>query len=87
MTDIARYDYAALEAEAKKLKASHENDTAVIISAENHVPMQVLVQTMDALRGTECRLVPYLDALASDDGAEQPEGCYFFHPIVEAGAG
>jgi biopolymer transport protein ExbD len=83
MDDYERYNYAALEEEAKKLKAGHKSETSVTISAENSVPMQVLITTMDALRGFECRLVPFLDGTVE----EPPEECLFFLPVVEAGAG
>jgi hypothetical protein len=52
----------------------------VTISAENHIPMQVLVSTMDAVRGSDCKLL-----MAKDE--EIPEECLFYQPIVEAGAG
>lgn len=83
MDDYERYNYAALEAEAKKLKEGHASETVVTLSAENTIPMQVLVQTMDAVRGTDCRLLPFLDGTVE----APPEGCYFFMPVVEAGAG
>ena len=51
------------------------------ISAENSIPMQVLISTMDAVRGSECKL------LMIKEGEEFPETCMFFQPIVEAGAG
>ena len=66
MDDYERYNYAALEAEAKKLKEGHKSETVVTISAENSVPMQVLVSTMDAARGVECRLVPFLDGTVEE---------------------
>lgn len=72
--DYERYDYAALEAKAKELKAKAPNEAVVTVSAENDVPMQVLINTMDALRGSGC------DPLT-------PEQCLFFDPIVEAGVG
>lgn len=85
MTDYERYNYAALEAEAKKLKEGHKSETVVTLSAENSIPMQVLIKTMDAARGRDCRLVPFLES--TDENAEPPEECLFFMPIVEAGAG
>lgn len=83
MEEYDRYNYAALEAEAKKLKTGHESETVVTISAENSIPMQVLIQTMDAARGIDCRLVPFLNGTVETP----PEACLFFMPIVEAGAG
>ena len=80
MTEYDRYDYAKLEAKAKEYKARAKNEQIVTISAVNTIPMQVLVQTMDALRGTECKL------MKAKDGEVPPE-CYFWQPIIEAGAG
>jgi len=81
MTDFSRYDYVALEAKAKELKESASHETVVTITAENSIPMQVLINTMDAARGTQCKLV----SVKEDE--PMPEECYFFQPIVEAGAG
>jgi biopolymer transport protein ExbD len=80
--DYERYDYAALEAKAKEYKASSPEETVVTISAENTIPMQVLVSTMDSLRGTECKLIK-----AIQGGEAVPPECLFWQPIVEAGAG
>jgi biopolymer transport protein ExbD len=79
--DYERYDYAALEAKAKELKDKAKHETVVTISAENDIPMQVLISTMDAVRGSECKLL----VLKEDE--PMPEECLFFQPIVEAGAG
>ena len=76
-----RYDYAKLEAKAKELKEKYSHETVVTVSAENSIPMQVLISTMDAVRGTECKL------LTVKEGEDFPETCLFFQPIVEAGAG
>jgi biopolymer transport protein ExbD len=81
LDDYSRYDYAALEAQAKKYKQLFPHETVVTMSAENSIPMQVLVSTMDALRGSDCRL------LKTMQGEEPPPECYFWQPIVEAGAG
>jgi biopolymer transport protein ExbD len=78
-----RYDYAALEAKAKELKEAHGSETVVTISAENSIPMQVLISTMDATRGTECKLNAFQNGTID---APPPE-CLFWQPIVEAGAG
>ena len=77
---VCKYDYGKLEAKAKEYKARAKNEQIVTISAVNTIPMQVLVQTMDALRGTECKL------MKAKDGEVPPE-CYFWQPIIEAGAG
>jgi biopolymer transport protein ExbD len=80
MDDYERYDYIALEAKAKELKEKAKHETVVTISAENNIPMQVLISTMDAVRGTKCKLLE----LKEDEPV--PEDCLFFQPIVEAGA-
>ncbi|MEX1369250.1 MAG: biopolymer transporter ExbD [Nannocystaceae bacterium] len=81
LDDFERYDYAKLEAEAAKYKQLFPHESVVTISAENSIPMQALINTMDALRGTDCKL---LKAMA---GEEVPPECYFWQAIVEAGAG
>ena len=79
--DFERYDYEKLEAEAQNYKRLFPHETVVTISAENHIPLQVLTRTMDALRGSDCRL---LKAMTANE--EIPDECLFFQPIVEAGA-
>jgi biopolymer transport protein ExbD len=81
LEDFERYDYAALEGEAAKYKKLFQHETVVTVSAENSIPMQVLISTMDALRGSQCRL------LKAYGGEEVPPECYFWQAIVEAGAG
>jgi biopolymer transport protein ExbD len=81
MDDYERYDYIALEAKAKELKAKAKSETVVTLSAENDIPMQVLIYTMDAVRGSDCKLL----MLKEDE--PMPEECLFFQPVVEAGAG
>jgi biopolymer transport protein ExbD len=80
--DYDRYDYAALEAKASEYKRLFPHETIVTISAENGIPFQSVVATMDALRGSQCRL---LTAVSNNE--EVPEDCLFWQPIVEAGAG
>jgi biopolymer transport protein ExbD len=79
--DYDRYDYATLEAKAE-FKRLFPHETIVTISAENTIPFQAVVATMDALRGSQCRL---LNAVSANE--EVPEECLFWQPIVEAGAG
>lgn len=81
LDDYDRYDYAQLEAKANEYKRLFPHETVVTISAENSIPLQVLTSTMDALRGSECRL------LKAMQGEEVPPECLFWQPIVEAGAG
>lgn len=47
----ADFDYAALEAKMKEIKASFPTETKLIISADPTVEYSVLVHTMDATRG------------------------------------
>lgn len=82
LEDFERYDYALLGAEARKYKDLFPHETVVTISAENSIPMQALIQTMDALRGFDCRLIGAVNA-----GEEVPPECMFWQAIVEAGAG
>jgi biopolymer transport protein ExbD len=82
LDDFDRYDYASLGAEARKYKDLFPHETVVTISAENSIPMQVLIQTMDALRGIDCRLIGAVNA-----GEEVPPECMFWQAVVEAGAG
>lgn len=81
LDDFDRYDYAALEAKAAEYKSLFSHETLVTISAENSIPMQALINTMDALRGSECKLLLW------KQGEEPPAECYFYHAVVEAGAG
>jgi len=80
LDDYARYDYVALEQRIKSYKDSFPNETTVTISAEANIPMQALMFTMDALAGRECKLSKALK------GEGVPADCYFWQPIVEAGA-
>ncbi len=82
LDEFDRYDYAALEAKANEYKRLFPHETVVTISAENSIPLQAVVQTMDALRGSNCTL---LSAMTANE--EVPEDCLFYQPIVEAGAG
>jgi hypothetical protein len=81
LDDYSRYDYAALEAQAIKYKQLFPHETVATVSAENNIPMQVIVSTMDALRGNQCRLLTALQ------GEEVPPECLFWQPVIEAGAG
>jgi biopolymer transport protein ExbD len=81
LDDYDRYDYKALEDKARELKGKASHETVVTISAENNIPMAVLIATMDAARGTDCKL------LMIKEDEPMPEECLFYQPIVEAGAG
>ena len=66
---------------AAEYKSLFSHETVVTISAENSIPMQALINTMDAMRGSDCRLLLW------KQGEDPPPECYFYHAIVEAGAG
>lgn len=80
MDDYDRWDYAALEATAKQLEAEAPHETTVTLRSKNDIPMQVLIATMDALRGSEC------DLTGVEDGDPIPEACLFYQPIVSGNA-
>ena len=82
LEDFDRYDYVLLTAEARKYKDLFPHENVVTISAENSIPMQVLINTMDAMRGNECKLI---GAMTMNE--EVPPECMFWQAIVEAGAG
>ncbi|EDM77086.1 hypothetical protein PPSIR1_19624 [Plesiocystis pacifica SIR-1] len=77
--DYDRYDYAALEARAAEFIEAYPHETRVTVTAESDIPAQVLISTMDALRGTDCKMAGFAA------GDERREGCYFYEPVVEAG--
>lgn len=78
--DPKRWDLAALESEAARLKALGAYDPVVRINAEGDVPMASLVATMDALRGSDCRL----GRLGPDETV--PDSCFFYSVVIEPGA-
>lgn len=76
--DGSEYDYAALTAAARQLKHGFPSENGVTITAEGDVPMDVLVRTLDALRGDGCKLSGYLKG-------EQPDAaCLFWSPVIES---
>jgi len=81
LNDYDRYDYAALEASVKKYKSLFPNESIVTLSAESKIPMQSMINTMDALAGRTCKIGKALK------GEGVPEDCYFWQPVVEGGAG
>jgi len=53
----------------------------VRVDAEGSVPMSALVATLDALRGSECRLGQV------GAGETPPDECLFWNVVVDPGAG
>lgn len=80
----SRYDYDALEAAARDYKLRYKDETAVRISAEDNIPMQVLINTMDALTGRSCKIGPTMTKGLTEE--PPPEDCYFWQPVVDPGA-
>lgn len=72
------YDYAALEAMAGSLKAGHPDERTVYVTAEGDVPLQVIVGTMDAMRGSDCKLA------SLPEGETPPPECLFWQPVVQS---
>ena len=79
-TDFDRYDYVGLQDLAQDYKRRYPGETIVRISAENDISAQVLINTLDALRGPDCKL-------GGPRAEAEPEDCLFFPPVVEAGPG
>ncbi len=80
LNDYERYDYVALEAKVKQYKSLFPNETIVTISAESKIPMQAMINTMDALAGRSCKLGKALK------GEAVPDDCYFWRTVMEGGA-
>jgi biopolymer transport protein ExbD len=74
----AEYDYAALEAKARALKAQYPAEPKVYLTAEGDIPLQVLVGAMDALRGSDCKLSGVAD------GEQPPAECLYWNPVVQS---
>lgn len=72
------YDFTALEVMAREIKAAHPEERTVYVTAEGDVPLQVIVGTMDALRGTDCKLA------AVGEGEAPPAACLFWQPVVQS---
>lgn len=72
------YDFAALAAAARDLKQSFPDESTVTISAEGDVPMHVLVQTIDTLRGDRCQLAGWTR------GERPGDTCLFWTPVIES---
>ena len=71
-----RYDFAALEATARELKATAPDEVKVRITAENDVEYANIIAAMDALRGSDCKLAAA--------GEEAGAGCYFWAPVIDS---
>ncbi len=72
------HDFLALEKRAQELKTRFPEDFDVTVSAEGGIPMNTLVESMDALRGHECSLK------SAFYGEAVPDGCYFWNVVVQS---
>lgn len=70
------HDFAALADRTRTLKHSHPDEARVTVTAESHVRMQTLVQTLDTLRGDGCRLA----GVAA--GEAPPAECLFWEVAI-----
>ena len=71
-------DYAALADATRSLKSAHPDEVTVMVTAENDVPMDKLVRTLDTLRGDGCKL-------GGVRNGEQPgPQCMFYSPVIES---
>ena len=80
LDEYDRYAYDKLEAKAKELKSAYPKEFTATVSAENSIPFQVMIGTMDALRGGECKEL-------DPQGGKVPDTCLFWNVIIEAGSG
>lgn len=77
--DFMRYDFDGLERIAAQLKSEHRWATTVRLAPERRVPAQVLVSTVDALAGRDCRR----DAASLWANGGVPGPCNFWRVIME----
>lgn len=62
---VDRYDYGALERLASEIKTKYPKTRRAVLTADGHVPYQVMVRTMDTIRGEPSR------------GCDGTDGCLF----------
>lgn len=72
------YDFDALESFAANLSATEPGQFTVHLSAEGDVPLDTVVNAMDALRGPDCSL---RGALA---GERVSDGCHLWNVVIES---
>lgn len=70
------YDWAALASAARDLKRLFPAESTVKVTAEGDVPMDVLVRTLDVLRGDGCKLAA--------SGEAPADACLFWTPVIES---
>jgi hypothetical protein len=67
----ALWDWAGLEAEARRLKSLHPEVGTVTLRPDASIPLAVLTRVMDAMRGSDC------------DPLDDASKCLFFDVIVD----
>jgi biopolymer transport protein ExbD len=72
------YDYEALARLARKIKRRYPRERKVYLTADRNVPYQVVVRTMDALRGI-------CDDNRAKHNKVQPRACLFDRVVFAAG--
>ncbi|MCA9636234.1 MAG: biopolymer transporter ExbD [Myxococcales bacterium] len=68
------YDFVALTAAARAIKAGYPETQKVIIKAESDVHLQTIVSALDALRGPECSMAK----------GEPSDACLLWQPVIRA---
>lgn len=72
------HDFAALARYARDLKAAYPDEAAVTVTAEGDVSMDLLVRTLDVLRGDQCKLAGYAR------GEAPGPDCLFWSPLISS---
>ena len=72
------HDFAALALAAKEMKVAHPDAVDVTVSAESNVRLQTLIETIDTLRGDDCKLA------GVRNGEAAPASCMFWQPSVSS---
>ena len=72
------HDFDALQSKALLHHAAAPDRFTVHLSAENDVPFETVIRTMDALRGPDCSLQ------AVRRGENAPKACAFWNVVIES---
>lgn len=72
------HDYATLESKAATLRSLYPEQYTVFLSAEGDIPLDTVVKTMDALRGSNCSLGGVLS------GERAGKDCNFWNVVIES---
>ena len=70
---VDNYDYGSLKKLLENVKTQYPNERQVILNADRRIPYQVIVRTMDLLRGNATK------------ACNGKDGCYFDQVVLSAG--